>query len=159
MSLAIMNNAAVIIYVQVFMKCMFSLAFPDDTVVKNPPENVGDSRDRGSISGLGGSPGEGSGNPLQYSCLENSMDKGAWFYGVAKSQTQLSTHAHIFITLGSIPSNQIAESHGNSMCKLSRNYQRSPKAGAPFSLSRSSVSGFQCLPVLSFSFVFVVEPH
>ena len=104
-------------------ECMFSLAFPGDTVVKNPPENVGDSRDRGSISGLGGSPGEGNGNPLQYSCLENSMDKGAWFYGVAKSQTRLSMPTHIFITLESIPSNQIAESHGNSMCKLLRKYQ------------------------------------
>ena len=47
MSLAIMNNAAVIIYVQVFMKCMFSLAFPDDTVVKNPPENVGVTQETG----------------------------------------------------------------------------------------------------------------
>ena len=104
-------------------ECMFLLAFPDDTVVKNPPENVGDSRDKGSISGLGGSPGEGNGNPFQYSCLENSMDKGTWFYGVAKSRTQLSMQAHIFITLESIPSNQIAESHGKSMCKLLRNYQ------------------------------------
>ena len=49
--------------------------------------NVGDL---GSIPGLGKSPGEGNGNPLQYSCLENSMDRGAWWAtvcGVAKSQT------------------------------------------------------------------------
>ena len=49
--------------------------------------------DLGSIPGLGGSPGEGNGNPLQYSCLENPKDKGAWqatVHGVAKNQTRLS---------------------------------------------------------------------
>ena len=59
--------------------------------------NVGDP---GSILGLGRSPGEGNGNPLQYSCLENCMDGGAWWatvHGVAKSRTQLSdfTHTHM----------------------------------------------------------------
>ena len=52
--------------------------------------NAGDTRDMGSIPGLGRSPGEGNGNPLQYSCLENSMDGGAWQatdHGAAKSQT------------------------------------------------------------------------
>ena len=44
--------------------------------VKNPPANIEDVRDTGSIPGLGRSPGEGNGNPLQYSCLENSMDHG-----------------------------------------------------------------------------------
>ena len=61
-------------------------------MVKNPPANVGDIRDMGSIPGLGRSPGGGPGNPLQYSCLENSMDRGAWratVHGVAKSQTGL----------------------------------------------------------------------
>ena len=52
--------------------------FPGGTVVKNPPVNAGDTRDVGSVSGLGRSPGRGNGNPLQYSCLEKSMDKGAW---------------------------------------------------------------------------------
>ena len=46
-------------------------------VVKNPPANAGDSREAGSIPGLGRSPGVGNGNPLQYSCLENSTDRGA----------------------------------------------------------------------------------
>ena len=46
--------------------------------VKNPPANAGDARDVSSIPELGRSPGEGHGNPLQYSCLENSMDRGAW---------------------------------------------------------------------------------
>ena len=61
--------------------------------VKNHPTEAGDARDEGSIPGLGGSPGEGNGNPLQCSGLENSMDRGAWratVHGVAKSQTQLS---------------------------------------------------------------------
>ena len=47
-------------------------------VVKNPPAGAGDIRDTGLILGLGRSTGEGHGNPLQYSCLENPMDRGAW---------------------------------------------------------------------------------
>ena len=59
-------------------------------VVKNPSASAGDVRDVGSIPGLGRFPGRGHGNPLQYSCLENPMDKGAWqatVHRVAKSQT------------------------------------------------------------------------
>ena len=61
-------------------------------MVNNLPANLGEARDTGSTPGLGRAPGVGNGNPLQYSCLENSMDKGAWqatVHGVAKSQTQL----------------------------------------------------------------------
>jgi len=47
-------------------------------VVKNPPASAGDIRDAGSIPGLGRFPGGGNGYPLQYSCLENPMDRGAW---------------------------------------------------------------------------------
>ena len=47
-------------------------------VVKNQPANAGDVRDSGLIPGLGRAPGGGHGNPLQYSCLENPMDRGAW---------------------------------------------------------------------------------
>ena len=47
-------------------------------MVKNPPVNAGDIRDTGSNLGLRRSPGEGEGNPLQYSCLENPMDIGTW---------------------------------------------------------------------------------
>ena len=57
-------------------------------VVKNLPTNAEDTRDAGSIPGLGRSPGEGHGNPLQYSCLENPMGRGAWqamVHGVAES--------------------------------------------------------------------------
>ena len=56
-------------------------------MVKNPPANAGDIRDMHSISGSGRSPGGGNGDPLQYSCLENPMDRGAWWaivHGVAK---------------------------------------------------------------------------
>ena len=59
-------------------------------MVKNPPANVGGIRNVGLIAGLGRSPGGGHGNPLQYSCLENPMDIGAWWatvHGVTKSQT------------------------------------------------------------------------
>ena len=61
-------------------------------MVKNPPANAGDIRDVGSIPGLGRSPGEGNGNPLQYPCLENLMDRGAWqatVHGVTQNWTQL----------------------------------------------------------------------
>ena len=47
-------------------------------MVKNPSANAGDRRDSGSIPGWGRSPGEGNDQPLQYSCLENPMDRGAW---------------------------------------------------------------------------------
>ena len=73
-------------------------------VVKNPPANAGDMRHTGLIPGSGRSPGEGHGNPLQYSCLENPEDRGAWqaiVHSVAQSQTQLkrlSTHvAHTYL--------------------------------------------------------------
>ena len=57
-------------------------------VVKNPPASAGDIRDTGLILRLGGSLGGGHGNPLQYSCLENPMDRGAWWatvYWIAES--------------------------------------------------------------------------
>ena len=71
---------------------LWDWGFPGGTVVKNPSANAGDTGDVGSISELGRSPGGEHGNPLQYSCLENLMDRGAWWamvHGVAKSWTQL----------------------------------------------------------------------
>ena len=59
-------------------------------MVKNPPANAGDVRGAGLISGSGGPPGGGHSNPLQYSCLENPMDREAWWatvHRVAKSRT------------------------------------------------------------------------
>ena len=69
-------------------------------VVKNPPANAGDGRDAVSIPGPGRSPGGGHANPLQYSCLGNSKDRGArWaaVHGVTKSWMQLSMHARMHI--------------------------------------------------------------
>ena len=54
------------------------LGFPGGAVIKNPPANSGHTGDVGSIPGLGRCPGGGNGNPLLYSCLENSMDRRAW---------------------------------------------------------------------------------
>ena len=74
-------------------------------VVKNLPANARDIRDEGSIPGSGRSPGGEHSNPLQYSCLENPMDRGAWratVHRVAKSQTrlkQLSMHILFKLTL------------------------------------------------------------
>ena len=62
-------------------------------MVKNLPASVGDIRDVGSIPGLGRSPGGGHGNPLQYSCLGNPMDRGAWqatVHGVEKNHTEVT---------------------------------------------------------------------
>ena len=67
-------------------------------LVKNPPARAGDRKDMDSIPGSGRSPGGGNGDPLQYSCLENPMDRGTWWatvHGVAELDTTepLSTHA------------------------------------------------------------------
>ena len=65
--------------------------------VKSPPADAGDIKDPGSISGLGRPSGEGHGNPLQYSCLGNSMDRGAWratVHRVAElDMTEVTEHA------------------------------------------------------------------
>ena len=85
-------------------QCFWVLTFlsmkhpdPCGAVVKNLPVNAGDSRDSGLNPGLGRSTREENGNPLQYSCLENSMDRGAWWatvHGVTKSRTWLSERAY-----------------------------------------------------------------
>ena len=69
-----------------------SRASPGGTVIKNLSANAGDAGHVGSTPGCRRSPGEGNGNPLQHSYLENPMDRGAWgatVHGVSKSQTQV----------------------------------------------------------------------
>ena len=69
-------------------------------MVKNPPANARDATDMGSIPGSGRSPGEGYGNPLQYSCLENPMGRGAWWatvYGVRTLDMTECTCTHVII--------------------------------------------------------------
>ena len=70
--------------------------FPGGSEVKVSACNAGDL---GSIPGSGRSPGEGNGNPLQYSCLEDPMERGAWWatvHGVTKSRTRLSDSPHLY---------------------------------------------------------------
>ena len=73
--------------------CLYAGASQVVLVVKNLPANAGDITDTGSIPGSERSPGEGHGNPLQYSSLENPMDREVWWAtvrGVTKNQTRLS---------------------------------------------------------------------
>ena len=68
-------------------------SFPGESLVRNLPANAGAIRDLGLIPGSGRSPGQGNGNLLQYSCLENPMDRGAWRATVHRIAEQLSRHA------------------------------------------------------------------
>ena len=79
-----------IVYLQIYY------GLPGGSAVKDLPDNAGDA---GLIPGSGRSPGEGNGNPPQYSCLGNPMDRGDWWgilYGVAKSQTRLSKTQQVY---------------------------------------------------------------
>ena len=72
----------------------YLVGFPNGSAGEESACNAGDTEDMSSIPGLGRFPGEANGNPLQYSCLKNPMDKRAWWatvHGVAKSQTRLSS--------------------------------------------------------------------
>ena len=74
-------------------------------VVKNPLANAGNARDVKSISGLGRSPGVGSGHLLQYSCLEHSMDTGTWWatvHGVAESDMTERSCTHVLLQQGAV---------------------------------------------------------
>ena len=92
------------------------MGLPGGTVVKNPLANVEDTRDMDSTPGLGISLGVGNGNLLQYSCLENSMGRGAWqaiVHEVTKNQTQMSTQ-HSNVKASSFPRLSLTFSHSLS---------------------------------------------
>ena len=83
------------------------MGFPDGSVVKNPPANPGDEC---SVPGSGRSPGEGNGNPLQYSCLENSMGRepgGLYSMELQKSWSQLN-HNKLLLILHLVNAPQVA---------------------------------------------------
>ena len=84
---------------------------PRELVVKNPPASAGDVRDAGSIPESGSSPGGGHGNPLQCSCLENPVDRGAWRAAVHRliesDTTEAAWHARTGKELGEKPSGKI----------------------------------------------------
>ena len=85
---------------KVLSSSSLSAVFPGGSVVKNPPANAGKTRDSSSIPGLGRSPGEGNGNPLQSSCLGNSMKQEAWraiVHGVSKSWIRLIDRARLLL--------------------------------------------------------------
>ena len=71
----VMCPAVDVAQILAFIECKYFMGFPGDSGSKEFARHAGDS---GSISGLGWCPGEGNGNPLQYSCLENPLDRGAW---------------------------------------------------------------------------------
>ena len=82
--------------------------FPGGSVIKTAPANTGDTGEASSIPGLGRSPGGGNGKPLQYPCLGNPMDRGAWgttVHGLSRSQTRLSDWTH---TLTCMPWGQVS---------------------------------------------------
>ena len=86
------------------------LCFPDGSVVKNLLANAGNVRDTGLIPGLGRSLGEGNGKPLHYSCLDNSMDRGAWqaiVHGVEKELDMTS---------------QLNNNNSNELCDYTSGY-------------------------------------
>ena len=66
-------------YITELYQIILVVTFPNGSVGKNPLANAGDVRDKGSIPGSGRPPREGNGNPREYSCLENSMDKRVWW--------------------------------------------------------------------------------
>ena len=85
-------------YTLIIQKCILCKGLPLALVVKNLPVNAGDIRGVGSVPGLGRFPGGSQGTPLQYSYLENPMDRGAWWATVqraAKSRTWLGMRAHM----------------------------------------------------------------
>ena len=126
------------------------MGFPGASGLKNLPANAGDASDAGLIPGSGRSSGEGNGNPLQYSCLESPMDRGACWAavpGVAKSQIRLSSHEHKFPTIisyFSFTGNEISMSqiiHVDDMCRKKGSTEPTYKQCKIFSVGIMSFTG------------------
>ena len=84
------NKLNLYLIFKIWIKLKHNMGFPGSAVIKSLPASAGGTRDVGLIPGSGRAPGGGSGNPLQYSCLGNPMDRGAWWvivHRVAKSWT------------------------------------------------------------------------
>ena len=100
---SLQSPSAVILEPKKIKSLTVSIIFPGDSGGKASAYNAGDP---GSIPGYGRSPGERNGKPLQYSCLENPMDGGAWWptvHGVSKSQTQLNDFTFTFTSTSLFP--------------------------------------------------------
>ena len=89
------------------------ISFPGGTEIKHLLANAGDARDVGSISGSGRSPGGGHGNAHQYSCLENPMDRGAWWAIVHRVAKNLPDNAGDARDVGSVPGSGRSPRGGN----------------------------------------------
>ena len=123
------------------------MGFPDGSVVNGVPANAGDL---GSIPGSGRSPAEGNGNPLQYSCLENPMDRGAWratICGVTKSQTRLKQLNTTLKRKGSHRT-EVPESREEVLPQLRA------WACLPFQYSQAAAYIFRCKPCQSYRCAF-----
>ena len=139
---------------------MGSWVFPNGSGVKNLSASEGDARDSVSVPGWGRSPGGGHGNPLQHSCLESPMDRGAWWAairGVTKNRTRLSTHTHthihtaesyFFVFLSASPSRDSSKPRPAWPCtttnrRLSSAGSRGPRPISPGCFRRGS----RCTPL------------
>ena len=94
-------------------------------MVKNPPADTGDTRDLGLIPGSGKSPGAGYGNPLQYSCLENPMDRGTWWatvHGGCKESDRTEVTLNTCTTIYKINSKDLLYSTGQLYSVSFNNY-------------------------------------
>ena len=101
------------------MICPPAMLNQGGAVVKNPPDNAGDARDLGLIPESGGSPGVGNGNPLQHSCLENPMDRGAW-WATVQGGLKESGRAEWLSTRNAQPNHQYSPGPQHSACLIVR---------------------------------------
>ena len=131
--------------------------YPGGSLVKNPPATTGDARDAGLIPASRRSPGEGNGNPLQYSCLKNPMDAGVWRTTVCRvtnSWTQLSTDIHVHTHTHLYPSRYHHNWERAVLKKqLDKRQRQSPHGlSSPANCLRNFVAVIKLLIFLSFNF-------